>query len=92
MSHHVSLQWAGELKDARNDEDLIERLKQILSLSHLVPYGDLCATAAIVKLHDEKRFTTIVDALIELAPHNTQLQEGTVIELLTKDHKGIAFI
>lgn len=89
LAHHVSVQWTTELRKAESDEAAVERLHQILGLSHFVPYGDLSVAAAVVRLKDGKRIYALAQALQERAPEESRLQEGAVIELLTTDKKGI---
>lgn len=89
LAHHVSVQWTTELREAESDEAAVERLHQILGLSHFVPYGDLSVAAAVLRLKDGKRIYAVAQALHERAPEESRLQEGAVIELLTTDKKGI---
>lgn len=89
LAHHVSLLWTSELNEATNDEVALEKLNDILCQAHLVPYGDLCAAAAIARVHDGKRLHAIYCTLCEHTPQEFRLQEGAVIELLTTDQKGI---
>lgn len=89
LAHHVSIQWTTELREMESDEAAVERLHQIVGLSHFVPYGDLSVAAAIARLKDGKRIYAVEQALLELAPQEGRLREGAVVELLTTDKKGI---
>ncbi|PRA52552.1 MULTISPECIES: type I restriction enzyme HsdR N-terminal domain-containing protein [Pseudomonas] len=88
LAHHVSLHWTTALRSA-DDEMILVVLNRILQHSHIVPYGDLCAAAAIIRIDNDQRLALIFEALTEYLPEESWLREGAVIELLAKDKKGI---
>jgi hypothetical protein len=89
LAHHVSLLWTTELREAASDEEALDKLNDILRLSHLIPYGDLCLAAAIARVDDGRRLYAILHKLYHRPPQESRLQEGAVVELLTTDQKRI---
>ncbi len=89
LAHHISLLWTLELNKASSDEEIVEKLDDVLRMSHFVPYGALCAAAAIARMGNGRSLHTIMLSLFGREPRASRLKEGAVIELLTTDRKGI---
>ncbi|MBU6958939.1 type I restriction enzyme HsdR N-terminal domain-containing protein [Pseudomonas sp. CVAP len=89
LAHYVSLQWAAELNEQRDSEGVAATLERILQHSDFVPYGDLCAAYAVFRVEDGNHLTEIIEALEDNEPQATWRQEGAVLEVMTKDIRGI---
>lgn len=89
LAHYISVQWAADLNKQIDQASIDLTLRTILRQSHLVPDGDVCAAAAISKVANGAHLSQIVQTLIASEPEPTFLSEGSTVELLSKDVKGI---
>lgn len=89
LAHYISVEWAEDLNKQTDADSVHSTLKRILQQSHFVPEGDLCAAAAISRVTDGNHLSLIVNTLIAAEPEPTFLSEGSTVEILAKDVKGV---
>ena len=89
VAHQISLIWEKKLGANCSDDEKINKLNDVLQLSTRITYGDLAVAAAIARIDNGESLKLIMFKLLELAPEEVSLNEGTVVEFLAKDHKGI---
>lgn len=89
LSHYISVQWAADLNKQTDETSIDATLHSMLRQSHFVPDGDVCAAAAISRVANGAHLSQIVHTLIAAEPEPTFLTEGSTVELLTKDVKGV---
>lgn len=89
LAHNISAQWAADLNKQTDADNLNTTLQRILQQSRFVPEGDLCVAAAISRVTDGNHLFLIVNTLIAAEPEPTFLTEGSTVEILAKDVKGV---
>lgn len=89
LAHYISAQWAADLNRQPDADSLNATLQRIFQQSQFVPDGDLGVAAAISQVTDGNHLYLIISALIAAEPVPTFLTEGSKVEILTKDVKGV---
>lgn len=89
LAHYISAQWAVDLNKQSDADSLNTTLQRILQQSHFVPEGDLGVAAAISQVTDGNHLFLIITTLIAAVPEPTFLTEGSKVEILAKDVKGV---